>query len=153
MQQGHNVKNLNISCYIYRCAYKFLRSGTLFAPLFFRTFVPSSSKQPFETDISIAQKTCEFWQCDISVTINAHNKLIYQFFVSFETFSKFPKYFRRLPGTELPQSSRGYPFRQSLRLCHLPQGDGFCAVTAKFLAKVQSLRACPLPRGELSRSD
>ena len=43
--------------------------------------------------------------------------------------------------------SGGYPFRQSLRLCHLPQGDGFCAGAAKFTAKAQSLRACLLPLG------
>ena len=43
--------------------------------------------------------------------------------------------------------ARGHSFRQSLRLCHLPQGDGFCAGAAKFTAKAQSLRACLLPLG------
>ena len=79
MQQGHNVKNLNISCHICRCAYKILRFGTPFAPLFFRPFAPPANKRPSGTDISIAQKTCVFRQGDISVIISSYNKLIYQF--------------------------------------------------------------------------
>ena len=48
------------------------------APLFPCAFSSAADKRPVRTDISIAQKTCEFRPVDISVPATKRNKLIYQ---------------------------------------------------------------------------
>ena len=48
------------------------------APPFPCAISPAASNSPVKTDISIAQKTCEFMLCDISVAAAKCNKLIYQ---------------------------------------------------------------------------
>ena len=92
MQQGHNGKKFNNSCYISRSACNFLCSATPAALFFSHSLSPLSSNCPVRTDISIAQKTCVFRPVDISVAALKRNKLIYQSVYS-------------LLGTELPQSS------------------------------------------------
>ena len=48
---------------------------------------------------------------------------------------------------------KGSPSQSSpVGLASSPKGRAF-GMAAQFPSKVQSLRACPLPRGELSRSD
>ena len=119
MQHRKNGKNFNNSCYIYRSACNFLCSAAPAALFFSHSLSPLSSNCPVRTDISIAQKTCVFRPVDISVAAK-RSKLIYQ---SVYSLSGIP-----LPSAHCVRS-------------HLPQGDGFLAVTGKFPAKVQSARA------------
>ena len=146
MQHGKNGKNFNNSCYFYRSACNFLCSAAP-AALFFSHFLsPPSSNCPIRTDISIAQKTCEFRPVDISVPVVKCNKLIYQ-----SVYSQLGA----LTGIPLPSA-------HCVR-SHLPQGDGFLAVAGKFLIAPKTLAtgltACalsvcslrshpPLPKGE-----
>ena len=121
MQQGQNSKNLNNSCYIYRSACNFLCSAAPAALFFSHSLSPPSSNCPVRTDISIAQKTCEFRPVDISVSLTKCNKLIYQSVYSLlETMVGVP-----LPSAHCVRS-------------HLPQGDGFLAVAVQFPTEAES---------------
>ena len=92
------------------------------AALFFsHSLSPPSSNCPVRTDISIAQKTCEFRPVDISVSLTKCNKLIYQSVYSLlETMVGVP-----LPSAHCVRS-------------HLPQGDGFLAVAVQFPTEAES---------------
>ena len=92
------------------------------ASFFSHALSPPASNCPVRTDISIAQKTCEFRPVDISVSLTKCNKLIYQSVCSLlETMVGIP-----LPSAHCVRS-------------HLPQGDGFLAVAGKFLIAPKTL--------------
>ena len=115
------------------------------ASFFSHSLSPPSSNRPVRTDISIAQKTCVFRPVDISVPVTKCNKLIYQSVYSLlETLAGDPF---RLSTAFAATFPKGSVLALSVTCGDSSPKGRALGIAIQFPAKVQSLRACPLPLG------